>query len=90
MTEGMRGTLVDAVWTVGQVADELGVTVRTLHHYDEIGTRCPGPGLAICLPSRSWPFLAPPTHPWEKPAAAPLALRARGPGGRRPFLRCPR
>lgn len=23
--------------TVGQVADELGVTVRTLHHYDEIG-----------------------------------------------------
>ena len=31
------GVLVDAVWTVGQVADELGVTVRTLHHYDEIG-----------------------------------------------------
>jgi DNA-binding transcriptional MerR regulator len=31
------GLLVDAVWTVGQVADELGVTVRTLHHYDEIG-----------------------------------------------------
>ena len=28
---------MDAVWTVGQVADELGVTVRTLHHYDEIG-----------------------------------------------------
>ncbi len=27
----------DTVWTVGQVADELGVTVRTLHHYDEIG-----------------------------------------------------
>lgn len=24
-------------WTVGQVAEELGVTVRTLHHYDEIG-----------------------------------------------------
>ena len=24
-------------WTVGQVADLLGVTVRTLHHYDEIG-----------------------------------------------------
>ena len=23
--------------TVGQVADEFGVTVRTLHHYDEIG-----------------------------------------------------
>jgi DNA-binding transcriptional MerR regulator len=32
-----KGLLVDAVWTVGQVADELGVTVRTLHHYDEIG-----------------------------------------------------
>jgi DNA-binding transcriptional MerR regulator len=31
------GLLVDAVWTVGQVAEELGVTVRTLHHYDEIG-----------------------------------------------------
>ncbi len=28
---------MDAVWTVGQVAEELGVTVRTLHHYDEIG-----------------------------------------------------
>ena len=24
-------------WTVGQVADLFGVTVRTLHHYDEIG-----------------------------------------------------
>jgi DNA-binding transcriptional MerR regulator len=24
-------------WTVGQVAEQLGVTVRTLHHYDEIG-----------------------------------------------------
>ena len=23
--------------TVGQVADRFGVTVRTLHHYDEIG-----------------------------------------------------
>ena len=29
------------VWTVGQVADELGVTVRTLHHYDEIGLVSP-------------------------------------------------
>ncbi len=27
----------DPMWTVGQVADDLGVTVRTLHHYDEIG-----------------------------------------------------
>ena len=24
-------------WTVGQVADVFGVTVRTLHHYDELG-----------------------------------------------------
>ena len=29
--------MLDRVWTVGQVAEELGVTVRTLHHYDEIG-----------------------------------------------------
>ena len=29
------------LWTVGQVADELGVTVRTLHHYDEIGLVSP-------------------------------------------------
>ena len=34
MTEEL---VVDAVWTVGQVAEDLGVTVRTLHHYDEIG-----------------------------------------------------
>lgn len=27
--------------TVGQVADELGVTVRTLHHYDELGLLIP-------------------------------------------------
>jgi DNA-binding transcriptional MerR regulator len=31
------GTLVDGAWTVGQVAEEYGVTVRTLHHYDAIG-----------------------------------------------------
>jgi MerR family transcriptional regulator, thiopeptide resistance regulator len=31
------GALVDGAWTVGQVADEHGVTVRTLHHYDAIG-----------------------------------------------------
>jgi DNA-binding transcriptional MerR regulator len=30
-----------ATWTVGQVADLLGVTVRTLHHYDEIGLHVP-------------------------------------------------
>jgi MerR family transcriptional regulator, thiopeptide resistance regulator len=28
-------------WTVGQVADVFGVTVRTLHHYDEIGLLVP-------------------------------------------------
>ncbi|MFC7595536.1 MerR family transcriptional regulator [Terrabacter sp. GCM10028922] len=28
-------------WTVGQVADVFGVTVRTLHHYDEIGLLTP-------------------------------------------------
>jgi DNA-binding transcriptional MerR regulator len=28
-------------WTVGQVAELFGVTVRTLHHYDEIGLLTP-------------------------------------------------
>ncbi len=28
-------------WTVGQVADLFGVSVRTLHHYDEIGLLTP-------------------------------------------------
>jgi MerR family transcriptional regulator, thiopeptide resistance regulator len=28
-------------WTVGQVADVFGVTVRTLHHYDELGLLVP-------------------------------------------------
>jgi DNA-binding transcriptional MerR regulator len=31
------GTLMEPVWTVGQVSEELGVTVRTLHHYDQVG-----------------------------------------------------
>ena len=31
----------DELLTVGQVADTLGVTVRTLHHYDEIGLVVP-------------------------------------------------
>ncbi|PVZ11067.1 MerR family transcriptional regulator [Actinomycetospora cinnamomea] len=34
MTETARAT---TTWTVGQVAERSGVTVRTLHHYDEIG-----------------------------------------------------
>ncbi|MGO0576500.1 MerR family transcriptional regulator [Ornithinimicrobium panacihumi] len=29
--------MTEDLLTVGQVADEIGVTVRTLHHYDEIG-----------------------------------------------------
>lgn len=33
--------MTDEVLTVGQVAEELGVTVRTLHHYDEIGLVVP-------------------------------------------------
>nr|WP_188429318.1 MerR family transcriptional regulator [Ornithinimicrobium tianjinense] len=31
----------ETLLTVGQVAEELGVTVRTLHHYDEIGLVVP-------------------------------------------------
>ncbi len=33
--------MTDDVLTVGQVAETLGVTVRTLHHYDEIGLVVP-------------------------------------------------
>lgn len=32
---------VDGALTVGQVAEQFGVTVRTLHHYDEIGLVAP-------------------------------------------------
>jgi DNA-binding transcriptional MerR regulator len=32
---GERGT--ERVWKVGELADEAGLTVRTLHHYDRIG-----------------------------------------------------
>lgn len=35
-------TGVLTVLTVGQVAERFGVTVRTLHHYDEIGLLSPG------------------------------------------------
>ena len=34
-------TTVDQVWTVGQVAHDFDVTVRTLHHYDEVGLLTP-------------------------------------------------
>ena len=33
--------------TVGQVAQTFGVTVRTLHHYDEIGLLSPGAHLPV-------------------------------------------
>ena len=39
MTTGNGRTLT--ALTVGQVAEQLGVTVRTLHHYDEIGLLVP-------------------------------------------------
>ena len=28
-------------WTVGELAEQAGVSVRTLHHYDQIGLLCP-------------------------------------------------
>lgn len=39
MTETAAGT---TQWTVGQVAERSGLTVRTLHHYDEVGLLRPG------------------------------------------------
>ena len=41
MTANGRATPVDELLTVGQVAQTFGVTVRTLHHYDEIGLLSP-------------------------------------------------
>lgn len=38
MTEMATGT---TTWTVGQVAERFDVTIRTLHHYDEIGLLVP-------------------------------------------------
>src|SRR4051812_43996547 len=38
----MSGTEADELLTVGAVAQLAGVTVRTLHHYDEIGLVSPG------------------------------------------------
>jgi DNA-binding transcriptional MerR regulator len=37
----VNGRALEAL-TVGQVAEQYGVTVRTLHHYDEIGLLVPG------------------------------------------------
>jgi DNA-binding transcriptional MerR regulator len=39
METGIRASL--GPLTVGQVAERLGITVRTLHHYDEIGLLVP-------------------------------------------------
>ena len=36
-SRGAQTALMDWALTVGQVTDELGVTVRMLHHYDELG-----------------------------------------------------
>jgi DNA-binding transcriptional MerR regulator len=36
-----RKAMVESGWTVGQVAEMARVTVRTLHHYDEIGLLAP-------------------------------------------------
>ena len=41
MTANGRAATVDELLTVGQVAETFGVTVRTLHHYDEIGLLSP-------------------------------------------------
>ncbi|MEX5296456.1 MerR family transcriptional regulator [Kocuria sp. CPCC 205268] len=35
--DGRRPVTADGTLTVGQVAERFGVTVRTLHHYDDIG-----------------------------------------------------
>src|SRR6478735_6871402 len=41
MTISERTMEQTSTWTVGQVADVFGVTVRTLHHYDEVGLLVP-------------------------------------------------
>ena len=44
MTETARGT---TTWTVGQVAERSGVTIRTLHHYDEVAVLLDDPGADV-------------------------------------------
>ena len=46
----------EQTYTVGQVARLAGVTVRTLHHYDEIGLLPPS-GRAATAPTRRWTWL---------------------------------
>jgi DNA-binding transcriptional MerR regulator len=43
-TEAARAELSERTWTVGELADELGVTTRTLRHYEAEG---------LVLPARS-------------------------------------
>jgi DNA-binding transcriptional MerR regulator len=43
-TEAARVELPEHTWTVGELADELGVTTRTLRHYEAEG---------LLLPARS-------------------------------------
>ena len=40
--DGTRGPRTEELLTVGQVAERYGVTVRTLHHYDDVGLLMPG------------------------------------------------
>lgn len=40
-TTDARGEATEDGWTVGQVAERFGITVRTLHHYDEVGLLTP-------------------------------------------------
>lgn len=39
--DGTRATRTGELLTVGQVAERFGVTVRTLHHYDDVGLLVP-------------------------------------------------
>lgn len=39
--DGTRGARTGELLTVGQVAERFGVTVRTLHHYDDVGLLVP-------------------------------------------------
>lgn len=41
VTSNATGNQTDPTWTVGRLADLTGVTVRTLHHYDQIGLLSP-------------------------------------------------
>jgi DNA-binding transcriptional MerR regulator len=42
MRDGRRPQAEDTGWRVGRLAEATGVTVRTLHHYEEVGVLVPG------------------------------------------------